>query len=233
MEKLIVLTFFLFVLIFPVFGDDYLSGVEAYSRGDYISAVDNFKKYLSTDKKIFEKELMSRAYIGASLFILKEESISTGWFLSLLKLEPEYELNPVYFPPEIIIFFEKIKKEVLPLVFKKEQKHFYLNFLPFGAGQFQNCEYIKGAILAGAEVIALSINLDSYFRRKSMEKGGKYPEDRLSEAKKLQNIQLISGGIFIAGYIYGFIDGSLNYRNKNLSLSLLNKNGVVTLSWEF
>lgn len=234
MEKLIV--FFVVILLqFQIFADDFSDGIEAYNKSDYLSAIQHFEANLRKIEQTIDQQLLSKAYLGASQFILGKQSIATGWFLSILRDNYEYELNPVYFPPEIISFFHEVKGTVLPIVFKKEQKHFYLNFFPFGIGQFQNHEYMKGAILAGAEVIALSLNLDTYFRRKAIEVDGKYPENRLSEAKRLQNVQIISGGIFIAGYIYGVIDGSLTYREnkKKFGLSFLNQDGLFSLSYKF
>lgn len=233
MERLIII--FLSILIFNsvIFADELTDGIDDYNRGEYRSAIVKIEDFLKKGNTDREDTLRARAYIGASNFILGNHSIATGWFLSILKEDENYELSPVYFPPEIISFYNEVKNSVKPLVFKKEQRRFYLNFFPFGAGQFQNREYIKGALLAGVEVIALTINLDTYFRRKAMEENGKYPEIRLSEAKRLQDIQIISGGIFIAGYIYGMIDGTLNYKKNYLSFSILNQDGIVSLSYRF
>ncbi len=68
-----------------------------------------------------------------------------------------------------------------------------------------------------------------------MEEDGRYPEDRLGEARRLQNIQIISGGILIAGYIYGVIDGSLNYRKKEreTGLSFFDHGSFVSLTYRF
>lgn len=235
MERLIIFLSLFISLQFQVFADDFSDGIESYNKNDYTSAIQDLEKYIVNPDEPEEKKLLARAYLGASQFILGNKSIAAGWFLSILKGNPEYELNPVYFPPEIISFFNEVKDTITPIVFKREEKHFYLNFFPFGAGQFQNHEFIKGAIIAGVEVIALSVSLDTYFRRKSMDVAGKYPEDRLSEAKKLQNVQIISGGIFIAGYIYGVIDGSLNYKKNGgeIGLSFLDQSPVLCLNYRF
>ncbi len=236
MGKLIFLVFLFISLNLSLGADDFLEGIDAYNRGEYLRAIQHFEEYLieSSDEPS-DRQLLAKAYLGASQFILGRHSVATGWFLSILRDNYEYEVNPVYFPPEIVAFFNEVKLTVSPVVFKKEQKHFYLNFLPFGAGQFQNKEYIKGVLIAGLEVIALSVNLDTYFRRKALEEGGMYPEDRLSEAKRLQNIQIISGGIFIAGYIYGVIDSYLDYRKKDkeIGLSFFNQGTLVSLTYKF
>ncbi len=235
MERLVLLFYVIICLNFAVFADGLTDGIELYNKNDYAGAVQELEKYVAEPDEPEEKRLLARAYLGASQFILGNKEIATGWFLSIIRDNPDYELNPVYFPPEIISFYNEVKESVGPVVFKREQKYFYLNFLPFGAGQFQNHDYIKGALIAGLEAVALTINLDTYLRRKAIEIDGKYPPERISEAKRLQSIQLISGGVFIAGYIYGVIDGSLNYKNDpvRIGVSILEQDSILSLSFRF
>lgn len=233
MERLIF--FIIFLLIpFHLGADKLTEGIEAYNRNDYTTAIEKFGEYLKIEEGNLEGKLLAKSYIGSSYFIMKKEPEATGWFLSLLNEEYEYELNPVYFPPEIIAFYHRVRENVYPLLARKEQVRFWVNLLPFGAGQFQNREYIKGATVASLEVLSLSVNIWSYLLRKSLEENGKYPEEKSAYARKLQNIQLISGGIFIAGYIFGVVDGGINFgKRKEIRLSILQDSDFLSLTYNF
>ncbi|HEY4716385.1 MAG TPA: hypothetical protein VII00_04700 [bacterium] len=234
MEKLIMpMVIFLFFLSFPLAAEGLDEGVSLYFNKNYAESITAFEKILDSGQLKKNEILTAESYLGAANFLLDKKGVASGWFLSILKNEPGYELSQIYFPPEIVEFFNELKLSSAPLLFKRREKMLLLNFLPFGAGQFQNHEYIKGSILLGLETAALSINLGSYFTRKALEEDGKYLTDDLSRAKRFQNIQIIAGASFISMYIYGIVDGMLNYEKGNGNALVLNLdsdgNGVVLL----
>lgn len=116
-----------------------------------------------------------------------------------------------------------------PTVVEKRylRNSFTVNFLPFGAGQFQNGQRRKGwgfllgeSALATVSVGAFATNFAVYgFRprrgcaKPAMEAGGPcvadYRDQHRSEA--LTSVQLVSGGLFFAVAAWGIADAILNY----------------------
>jgi hypothetical protein len=121
-----------------------------------------------------------------------------------------------------------------PTVLEKRyaQNSFTVNFIPFGAGQFQNGQRKKGwgfligeSALATVSVGAFATNFAIYgFRPKrgcqenTTESGGPckpdYRDQRRSEA--LTTVQLVSGGLFFAVAAWGIADAILNYQPEVL-----------------
>jgi hypothetical protein len=111
-----------------------------------------------------------------------------------------------------------------------ERHSFVLNFVPFGAGQFQNGHRTKGwmfltseAALAGISVGAFAANLALYGlspRHGCLEQqpvGGECPDaliDRSGEntSRWLTRLQLASGGLFYAVAIWGIVDAIRHYQ---------------------
>jgi hypothetical protein len=124
--------------------------------------------------------------------------------------------------------YERAKKG--PLVVEKRfaRNSFTTNFIPFGAGQFQNGQRRKGwgfllgeSALAAVSVGAFATNFAVYgFRPKrgclpmtAMGSGAPcipdFRDQRRSEA--LTTVQLVSGGLFFAVTAWGIADAILNF----------------------
>jgi tetratricopeptide (TPR) repeat protein len=114
-----------------------------------------------------------------------------------------------------------------PVVLRYERHSNVINFIPFGAGQFQNNQPGKGwafltveAALAAVSVGALATNLALYGlepRRKClvMQTEGSCPLIDHSEetnSRRLTQLQVVSGGLFFAVAIWGVIDALRNYQ---------------------
>jgi hypothetical protein len=87
------------------------------------------------------------------------------------------------------------------------------NFVPFGAGQFQNGEPVKGAVVATGEAITL-VTSGSLF----LYLVGKYglaariPDADARRVRVLEQVEITSGLLFFGLYAYGVLDGLANYR---------------------
>jgi hypothetical protein len=116
-----------------------------------------------------------------------------------------------------------------PVIVEKRYLHnsFTINFLPFGAGQFQNGQRKKGwafllseSALAGVSVGAFATNFAVYgFRprhgcqKSSGESAGVCKPDLADQhrSEALTSVQLVSGGLFFAVAAWGIADAILNY----------------------
>jgi hypothetical protein len=135
-----------------------------------------------------------------------------------------------------------------PTVVEKRfaRNSFSINFIPFGAGQFQNGQRRKGwafmlseSALAGVSVAAFVTNFATYgFRPRlpcqtpMMGVPTMVPciKDRTNERRSrlLTDVQLVSGGLFFAVAAWGIADAILNFKPEVPITSGENDNGPVS-----
>jgi hypothetical protein len=119
-------------------------------------------------------------------------------------------------------------------IVRYERHSFLLNFVPFGAGQFQNGQRAKGwlffgveAALAAISVGALTTNFALYganpYRRclGQVDPSGSCPQDQIDHSQEdtsrtLLRVQVISGGLFFGAAIWGVIDAVRHYQRDVL-----------------
>ena len=119
-------------------------------------------------------------------------------------------------------------------IVRYERHSYLLNFVPFGAGQFQNGQRRKGWLFFGVEtalaaisVGALTANFALYganpYRRCLRPAGsiGACPSADIDHSQEetsrtLLRIQVISGGLFFAAAIWGVIDAVRHYQRDVL-----------------
>jgi tetratricopeptide (TPR) repeat protein len=128
------------------------------------------------------------------------------------------------------------------------QEHVYiLNFLPFGAGQFQNGEPTKGTIIAVSQVLLAATNLGAILAHNAIAQD---PSRRCSvssptncsnppipdsDRQLLQNIDVVkyvSAGLFWAVYVYGVADALVHYVPR-IETEVTSSQATLKLSWSF
>ena len=208
-------------------------GKNLFEYGDYPGMVAALKRGLDLNR--FKGEQLTEAHrlLGIGYFILQNRAKSHEHFLRLLTQNPDFQLDPLYVPPIIIEFFETIREEnremleairaerekkeeedqqAEPSVIVRRKNPYYVNFVPFGAGQFQNDEPIKGTLFLSAETLALGLNVTGFFMSKSFEgNDGYYSPGDASAARKWRIVQYSALGAFGALVIGGIIDALVNY----------------------
>ncbi len=207
-----------------------------YDYGNHQKVVERLERAL--DLQMFTKTDQKQealALIGVSSLILGDESRAGRVFLDLLRLDPDFRLNPVLYPPAIIDFVERIREEnqeelqaILmkngqeepvepeeppPAVQIVEKHPYYINFIPFGAGQFQNDQDAKGALFLSAEIVTLGVNVTSFFVARSLEgSDGKYSASNARQARDWTIAQYSALGAFVLLAVGGVIDAALNWK---------------------
>jgi hypothetical protein len=119
-------------------------------------------------------------------------------------------------------------------IVRYERHSYLLNFVPFGAGQFQNGQRRKGWLFFGVEtalaaisVGALTTNFALYganpYRKCSQPAGsiGACPAADVDHSQEetsrtLLRVQVISGGLFFAAAIWGVVDAVRHYQRDVL-----------------
>ncbi len=125
-----------------------------------------------------EDVILARQYLGACYFLLDQRPKAESEFSKILVLDPEHKLDPQVFSPALVQFFEEVRvrtgvamkkapedeKKPPPLTDATKPKiHSDLNlspppkpplglaFVPFGVGQFNNRQALKGALFLTVE----------------------------------------------------------------------------------
>ena len=119
---------------------------------------------------------------------------------------------------------EAARLRMPPTIVRYERHSFVVNFVPFGAGQFQNGQRRKGWLFLGAEAVlgavsvgAFATNLSLYglapHRGCKMEQsaGVECPPAQIDHGQEdtsrtLVGVSVVSGGLFWAVAIWGVID---------------------------
>jgi tetratricopeptide (TPR) repeat protein len=221
--------------------------MNAYDTGEYGVAAKRLRALLDRDPPLGNKALVFEVhkYLGAALMFLGRQDEAQEQFEALLREDPEYELDPVLFPTEILDAFYEVKlrlageleaiqkakmeaelkakaeqearkKELkqklldaakpVYLASTKRHRNLVVAFVPFGVGQFQNGQNLKGALFMAGEGGLLAANvtfwaLTEYYAARS-GRGTAY-ENTATNYKLATNVL---GGVLIGAMVAGIID---------------------------
>lgn len=215
--------------------DIFRRGVALYERGNYVEAAAEFESILSPLRlRDVEKIKKARVYRGICLHLIGDEENAEAEFFSVLLLDPEYELDPLFTPPAIIKFFNDIRTrraDELEKLGRGNQKRdprtgrpierdpnlpaggeFLLTLTPFGVGQLYNRQQVKGFVFLGTQVALLVTNISTYLVLKALDiEDGVFPPEVIPVARVLRGVNLGSLGALILVATAGIID-ALWYR---------------------
>jgi hypothetical protein len=185
-------------------------------------------------------------------------------FRRLLELRPDYRFDPLLDPPRVVDFFDLVVKEEeaelaviegkrrrreqelaarhardaerlrVPVVVRYDRHAYAVNFVPFGAGQFQNGQRRKGwlflsaeAALGGASVAAFATNFALFgvaptrrcLAMQTPDPSGlprRCPDDQIDRtdetlSRNLMRTQVVTGALFLAVALWGVLDAVHHY----------------------
>ena len=173
-------------------------------------------------------------------------------FLELLRERPDYELDSLIFPASVVDLFESVRRkhsEELAKIRQKKRRQsqtasnepgsssttlyierqvkdrlYIFNFFPFGIGQFQNNQPVKGALFAGGQIAGLAIHAVGFFQIESLRQpSGKFKQSDLQSATRWRNTQ--AGALIGAGALFAFsvLDALLNYQPQEVDIRTLDE----------
>ncbi len=208
-------------------------GRNLFEYGDYPSVIKVLRYGLENNRFNDEELLEAHRLLGVVYLILQKRDQAREHFLILLTREPDYELDPLYVPPIIIDFFETTREENKDLLDAIRARRlgegearkpletttvvhnvnpYYINFIPFGAGQFQNGEPVKGTLFLVGQTVALALNVSGYFMSISLEgSDGLYSKGDSNTARNWRIVQYSALGALSALVIGGVVDALVNY----------------------
>ncbi len=229
----------------------YRQARNAFLYGTYQKAIKLFNSLLYPKPgKLRKKEhkLLAHQYLGLAYFYSGRKRLARRELTRFLFMKPNARFDPALYPPNLVNFFENIRKQnaailkeltttpnrkkgppvqVIPIRFEKQiyRSSIFVNIIPFGVPQFLNGQPFKGSLLLTAEISSLSLNIIAYYSILSMQIRhgkkqdiGRFSLNDLPLAKSWQYTQFISFGVFSGLVLFGIIDGLIFYRSQRTTL---------------
>ncbi len=212
---------------------------EHFRSGEYERAIGTFSALLYPTSRLAKATAIAEAHLllGVCFFETGNQESALREFEEALFLDDTLSLPANLFSKEAIAFFETIatkqqerakdaaekerlarKQQALNRAFQNlvvfEKRRYWVNFMPLGAGQFQNGQTKKGVAFFVAEAITggATVGIWSYQIIKYGFKG-KVPRDEVDTVNTLQIVQIGSGVAFYALLAWGIIDSLSNYEH--------------------
>jgi len=238
----------------PAVRDAFERGSTAFVRGEYQRAIEILHPLLYPDVRLESEGDVVQAHrmLGVAYLFESKPDEARREFKKLLELRPEYRFDPLLDPQRVVDFFNGVLQEqqkeindilskkpppppppritLPPTVLRYEQHSFAVNFIPFGAGQFQNGQRRKGWFFFGTETALAAVSVGTFatnfilygvapHRRCTAQQapGVECPPAAIDHSQEdtsraLLDVQLVSGGLFFAVAIWGVIDAIRNFQ---------------------
>jgi hypothetical protein len=190
--------------------------VDLYVSGRYQEAAERLRPLV--ESRILpdrEDQIEALKAYGISLFLSGSKIGSERAFRDLLRLAPKTQLDPHFVRPEVIQFFEQVRRrhqlEVDEVVRKRgPQGTALVNLLP-PWGQFQNRQSRKGYWLLGGEVSLATTSIITAALLYSWRDETHQFSGHERAYVPLSTLNYASFGAFIALIAYGVVDGLYYY----------------------
>jgi hypothetical protein len=183
-----------------------LRAVAAYEYGDMTQVVEAARPVAegllpaSSDQHARALRLL-----GMGLYLTNRPRGAETAFAELLRKDPHARLDPTNTRPELVAFFENLRRRELT-----QRRRFIWNFVP-PMGQFQNQDDTKGWIVLGVGVASLATLATSFFVLRSWQHEGNTFPGHLRDARTLKAVNWGVAGLLAATYLYGVVDGLTGY----------------------
>lgn len=211
----------------------------AFELGEYETAVPLLSYLLYPTAQLSSRDDLMEAHLllGLAHLELGNQGDAKREIEEALFLDSKLSLDPLVFSARAIEFVEERRREVeeraerdakarveadarerlrelLENTIVIERRPFFINFIPFGAGQFQNGHRNKGIAFAVSEaaLCGLSVGVFGYlFNEYGFN--GVVPSADADRARQLQGVQAVSGGLCLAVMTYGVVDSLVYYES--------------------
>jgi tetratricopeptide (TPR) repeat protein len=202
--------------------------------------------------------------LGVAYLFTGQSEEAKREFHKLLELRPDYRFDPLLDPQQVVDAFNAVVKEeeteiaaiesrrklrdaeiaarlqrearlhATTTIVRYERHSYLLNFVPFGAGQFQNGQRKKGWFFFGVEAGLAAISVGALATNFALYGANPYrsclvspipstgcPPDQIDHTQEdhsraLLDVQLVSGALFFATAIWGVVDAVRHYQRDVL-----------------
>lgn len=216
-------------------------GRESFKRGDWQSAIEVINLLLYPELQLARREQVIEAHIllGAAYYQTGNRERAREEFGRALQIEPEQSIGTRLYSEGAIRLFDETKTDLKIRMEREEEKRriaqrlkeiedykkslivyethpYYVNFVPFGAGQFQNRQRGKGILFAATQGVtgSISAGIFLYLASKYGLSSSSVPIDEGRTVRSLQQIEIATGVAFLGFYAWGVVDSLLNYKPR-------------------
>ncbi|MES1208580.1 MAG: hypothetical protein ABUS79_21790 [Pseudomonadota bacterium] len=242
--------------------EEFQRGRTAFLRGEYQRAISTIHPLLYPDLRLESEEEVIQAHrlLGVSYLFENQPDNARSEFRKLLELAPDFRFDALLDPRRVVDFFNDVLREQQSelgdiearlrkreaevarrngqvLERRIERRVYLLNFVPFGAGQFQNQQRRKGWLFFGSETLLGATSLAAFVTNFALSgvrpirgcldpvvaeldgSTGVCPNDRVDHAaedrsRNLTRVQVVTGGLFYALAIWGIVDAIRNFQSE-------------------
>lgn len=235
----LLLVFFLLAPRASAAPDDELKAArDSFLAGEYDASIGKLTALLYPTSRLARRSSIAEAHLllGVSFFETGQLAGARREFGEALFLDETLSLSTSLFTAQAVAFFDETKEELnkrareaatTEKLARKQQAlnkavqnllvieryRYWVNFVPFGAGQFQNGQKGKGlaffvgeAALGGTSVALWSYQVVRYGYR------GKVPLGEVDTVNTIQVVQIGTGALFLALTAWGIVDSLTNYQ---------------------
>ena len=105
------LSLLLFQMVAPA--EELQRGKNAFDRGEFKRAVEIVRPLLYPELRLHSDSqiVVAHRILGVSYLFEKQQVAATGEFRKLLQLRPDYHFDPLLDPPEVVDFFNTVRKD--------------------------------------------------------------------------------------------------------------------------
>lgn len=211
---------------------------QSFRQHDYDAAMKLATYLLYPDEKLALPTDLVEAHVilGASNFETGHRAEARSEFEKALQIQPDRSLTDLLFSEGAIRLFDQTKADIearaerdaqlRKLADERErirrykesfvvvEKHsFGINFAPFGAGQFQNKQPVRGVLFAAGQGLTGGISAGVFlYLAGKYGLNAKVPVVEGPRVRRLQQIEIGTGIAFFAIYAWGVVDALLHYK---------------------
>lgn len=216
-------------------------GRDSFKRGDWQSAIEVINLLLYPELQLARKEQVVEAHIllGAAYYQIGNRERAREEFQRALQIEPEQSIGTRLYSEGAIRLFEETKTDLRIAKEREDEKRrvaqrlkeiedykkslivyethpYYVNFVPFGAGQFQNRQRGKGLWFAATQGVTggVSAGIFLYLASKYGLVSSSVPVGEAGTVRRLQQLEVATGIAFLGFYAWGVVDSLVNYKPR-------------------
>lgn len=212
---------------------------EAVRLGRYDEAIPVLTYLLYPDAQLSIRADLVEAHVllGVSHFEKGNRADARRELDEALFLDDSIALDPLLFSEEAIAFFEERKQVFLERTRREQETHelaeerarlrrilenmivierkpYYINFVPFGAGQFQNGHDGKGIAFFVSQTVLGGTSAGLWvWQVGKYGYNGTVPADEVETVRVVQQVQVVAGVACLGLMVAGIIDSLIHYES--------------------
>lgn len=218
---------------------DELNDARALVRaGRYKEAIPKLNYLLYPRARLAGRADLAEAHVllGVSYFETGKQAEAEDEFERALFLDRSLALDELLFSKKVIGFFDAIRKKIeadtararltakearlaqmLAEAISETKNSRAVSFIPFGVGQFQNDHNRKGTMFAISQAVTGGLSAGIWlWQVLKYGLNGAVPVDDAGTVRRLQQVQIASGGLCLALMVWGLIDAQWYFQPSKL-----------------